>query len=134
MHGIVSLEHFSDAAVRNDAARALTAKVNAQPDHSLGRSAEDHFYARVRVTTASGEAHEHFVERALGRDRDHPLPAGTLEAKFRDCARRALDEASTEEVLRLCGTLDELADASDVLTAMTNTRSAEPLDARRAYA
>jgi 2-methylcitrate dehydratase PrpD len=134
MHGIVSLEHFSDSAVRDDAARALTAKVNAQPDDSLGCSAEDHFYARVRVTTASGEAHEHFVDRALGRDRDHPLPEGTLEAKFRDCARRALDEASTEEVLRLCGTLDELADAGDVLTAMTHTRSIEPLDARRAYA
>jgi hypothetical protein len=62
------------------------------------------------VTTASGEAHEHFVDRPLGRDRDHPLPEGTLQAKFRDCARRALDEASTEEVLRLCGALDELAD------------------------
>jgi 2-methylcitrate dehydratase PrpD len=134
MHGIVSLEHFSDAAVRDDAARALAAKVNAQPDDSLGRSAEDHFYARVRVTTASGETYEHFVDRPLGRDREHPLPEGTLAAKFRDCARRALDEASTEEVLRLCGTLDELADVGDVLTAMTNTRSVEPLDARRAYA
>jgi 2-methylcitrate dehydratase PrpD len=134
MHGIVSLEHFSDAAVRDDAARALMAKVNAQPDDSLGRSAEDHFYARVRVTTAAGETHEHFVDRPLGRDRDHPLPQGTLEAKFRDCARRALDEASTEEVLRFCSTLDELADAGDVLAAMTHTRSVEPLDARRAYA
>ena len=66
-------------------------KVNAQPDDSLGRSADDHFYARLRVTTASGETHEHFVDRPLGRDRDHPLPQGTLEAKFRDCARRALD-------------------------------------------
>jgi 2-methylcitrate dehydratase PrpD len=120
--------------VRDDDARALMAKVNAQPDDSLGRSADDHFYARLQVTTASGETHEHFVDRPLGRDRDHPLPEGTLEAKFRDCARRALDEASTEEVLRLCGTLDELADVGDVLTAMTHTRSVEPLDARRAYA
>ena len=134
MHGIVSLEHFSDAAVRDDAARALMSKVNAQPDDSLGRSAEDHFYARVRVTTASGEAHEHFVERPLGRDRDHPLPPGTLEAKFRDCARRALDETSTEEVLRLCSTLDELADVGDVLAAMTHSCNVEPLDAKRAYA
>jgi len=134
MHGIVSLEHFSDVAVRDDAARALMAKVNAQPDDSLGRSADDHFYARVRVTSASGETHEHFVDRALGRDRDHPLPEGTLETKFRDCARRALDEASTEEVLRLISTLDELADVGDVLAAMAHSRSVEPLDARRAYA
>src|SRR5262249_31443497 len=134
MHGIVSLEHFSDAAVRDDAARTLMAKVNAQADAGLGRSAEDHFYARLRVTTASGETHEHFVDRPLGRDHDHALPEGTLEAKFRDCARRALDQASTEEVLRLISTLDELADVGDVLAAMAHTRSVKPLDAKRAYA
>jgi 2-methylcitrate dehydratase PrpD len=134
MHGIVSLEHFSDDAVRDVAARALTAKVNAQPDANLGSVAADHFYARVRVTTTSGEAFEHFVEAALGRDRDHPLPSGTLEAKFRDCARRALDPQATEAVLQLCTTLDELADAGDVLAAMDPARAVEPLDAKRAYA
>jgi len=134
MHGIVSLEHFSDEAVRDGAVRALTAKVNAQPDANLGSAAADHFYARVRVTMTSGEAFEHFVEAALGRDRDHPLPSGTLEAKFRDCARRALDPQATEAVLQLCTTLDELADAGDVLAAMDPARAVEPLDAKRAYA
>src|SRR5215475_1610174 len=134
MHGIVSLEHFSDEAVRDGAARALTSKVNAQPDANLGSAADDHYYARVRVTTTSGEAFEHFVEAALGRDRDHPLPSGTLEAKFRDCACRALDPQATEAVLRLCTTLDELADAGDVLAAMDPARTIEPLDAKRAYA
>lgn len=134
MHGIVSLEHFSDEAVRAGAARALTAKVDARPDASLGRAADDHFYARVRVTTTSGQTCEHFVDRPLGRDRDHPLPEGTLEAKFRDCAGRALDPDATEAVLRLCVTLDELADAGDVLAAMTATRTVEPLDVRRAHA
>jgi len=134
MHGIVSLDHFSDDAVRDGAARALTAKVNAQPDANLGRTAADHFYARVRVTTSAGEAFEHVVEAALGRDREHPLPAGTLEAKFRDCAQRALDPQATEAVLRLCTTLDELADAGDVLAAMDPARTIEPLDAKRAYA
>ena len=134
MHGIVSLEHFSNDAVRDGAARALTAKVSAQPDANLGSVAADHFYARVRVTTTSGEAFEHFVGAALGRDHDHPLPAGTLEAKFRDCARRALDPQATEAVLQLCTTLDELADAGDVLAAMDPARTIEPLDASRAYA
>src|SRR5215475_6058867 len=91
MHGIVSLEHFTDEAVRDGAARVLTAKVAAAGDANPARAADDHFYARVRVTTTAGEAFEHFVEAALGRDRNHPLPTGTLEAKFRDCARRALD-------------------------------------------
>jgi 2-methylcitrate dehydratase PrpD len=120
--------------VRDGAARALTAKVNAQPDANLGHTADDHFYARVRVTTSAGEAFEHVVEAALGRDHAHPLPAGTLEAKFRDCAQRALDPQATEAVLRLCTTLDELADAGDVLAAMDPARTIEPLDAKRAYA
>jgi 2-methylcitrate dehydratase PrpD len=134
MHGIVSLGHFSDDAVRDGAARALTAKVNAQPDAGLGRAADDHFYARVRVATTTGEAFEHVVEAALGRDHDHPLPAGTLEAKFRDCARRVLDPHATEAVLRLCTSLDKLADVGDVLAAMDSPRTVEPLDARRVHA
>src|SRR5262245_14427433 len=41
MHGIVSLEHFTDAAVREGPARALTAKVDAKPDADLRRAAEE---------------------------------------------------------------------------------------------
>jgi 2-methylcitrate dehydratase PrpD len=134
MHGIVSLEHFTDAAVHEGAALALTAKVDAKPDANLGRAADDHFYARVRVMTTAGEAFEHFVDRPFGRDRDHPLPDGTLEAKFRDCARRALDPATTETLLRLCGTLEELADAGAVLDALAAGTTIAPLDARRACA
>jgi 2-methylcitrate dehydratase PrpD len=133
-HGIVSLEHFTDAAVHEGAARALTAKVDAKPDANLGHEADDHFYARVRVTTTAGQALEHFIDRPFGRDRDHPLPEGTLEAKFRDCARRALDPATTETLLRLCGTLEEVADAGAVLDALASGTTIAPLDARRAYA
>jgi 2-methylcitrate dehydratase PrpD len=134
MHGIVSLDHFSDEAVLEGAARALTAKVDAKPDASLGRGADDHFYARVRVTTTAGQAFEHFVNRPLGRDRAHPLPDGTLEAKFRDCARIVLDAAAAVSVLGLCSALETLADAGDVLEAIAAGAAAEPLDARRMYA
>src|SRR6266850_3318997 len=76
MHGIVSLDHFGDEAVRDPASRALMAKVHAAADPDAKAGTDDHFYARVRVTASSGEAFEHFVDRPLGRDRDHPLPAG----------------------------------------------------------
>ncbi len=132
MHGIVSLEHFSDAAVRDaGGARADGQGECARPIRQSRRSDTTIISMRgCGSRPRRARRIEHFVDRPLGRDRDHPLPAGTLEAKFRDCARRALDEASTEEVLRLCSTLDELADAGDVLTAMTHTRSVEPLDAQ----
>ena len=134
MHGIVSLEHFTDEAVRDSAARALTAKVAAAGDASPARDADDHFYARVRVTTTAGEAFDHFVDAPLGRDRAHPLPERTLELKFRDCAHRALDLITTQAVLRLCDALEVMADAGDVLMTMASAHRIEPLDAWRAYA
>jgi 2-methylcitrate dehydratase PrpD len=135
MHGIVSLGHFSNEAVHEDAARALTAKVVAKSEVIAAREDDEHFHARVRVTTTTGEAFEHFVEAPLGRDRAHPLPGGTLIAKFRDCAQRALDPITTESVLRLCGALEVLADAGDVLSPMAGAAARiKPLDARRASA
>jgi len=135
MHGIVSVEHFSDEAVREGAARTLAAKVDARPDAIPTRGDDEHFYARVRVTTTAGEAFEHFIDAPHGRDRAHPLPERTLEAKFRDCAQRALDPITAESLLRLCGMLEVLADAGDVLSPMMGAAARiKPLDARRAYA
>jgi 2-methylcitrate dehydratase PrpD len=135
MHGIVSLEHFSDEAVCEDAARAVAAKVDAQPEVIATRGDNEHFYARVRVTTTAGEAFEHFVDAPHGRDRAHPLPERTLEAKFRDCAQRALDPITAESLVRLCGSLEVLADAGDVLSPMLGAAARiKPLDARRACA
>ena len=90
-HGIVSMEHFSDEAVRDPATRALMTRVHAAPDPAAKRETNDHFYCRLKITTTAGETFEHFVDRPVGRDRDHPLPPGALEAKFRDCAKTVLD-------------------------------------------
>jgi 2-methylcitrate dehydratase PrpD len=134
MHGVVSLSHFSDAAVREPAVRALMTKVHASPDPNASE-ASDHFYARVRVTTKKGEAFERFVERPLGRDRAHPLPAGALEGKFRDCARLALDADSTERLVNLCAELDSVSEMADVIDRIaagaTASPNVEPLDAHR---
>src|SRR5436190_673090 len=62
MHGIVSLEHFGDDTVRDSAVRALMAKVHSLPDPNATPDTDNHFYARVRVTTNGGEAFEHFVD------------------------------------------------------------------------
>ena len=138
MHGLLRLEDFSDAAVRDGAARVLMAKVHAAPDPDASAETDDHFYARVRVTTVTGTAFEHFVDRPLGRDRDHPLPAGTLVAKFRDCASTVLDADSAEALARLIADLDNVADVADVLQVLAagvRLRPAiESLDARRGHA
>jgi 2-methylcitrate dehydratase PrpD len=97
--GIVSLDHFSDQAVFEAPIRELMGRIRAAPDPQATMETTDHFYARVRVTLQSGEQVETYVDRPLGRDRDHPLPAGTLEAKFRDCAGQALTAVAAENLL-----------------------------------
>jgi 2-methylcitrate dehydratase PrpD len=118
MHGIVSLEHFSDDAVHDVAARALMARIHAAPGPDALSDTGDHFYARLRITMTAGATFEHFVDAPLGRDREHPLPAGTLAAKFRDCARLAIDAANTEALLQFCNELETIADVADGMNIM----------------
>jgi 2-methylcitrate dehydratase PrpD len=114
MHGIVSLDHFSDAAVKAADVRSVMAKISAAPDPDARMDTTDHFYARVIVTIRSGDVHEIFVDRPIGRDRAHPLPAGALEAKFRDCARRSQDDRSIARLQDSILALEKLADVAQL--------------------
>lgn len=104
--GIVSFDHFSDDAVLDPAIRELLGRVRAAPDPEATMETTDHFYARVRVTLRSGEQVETFVDRPVGRDRDHPLPPGALEAKFRDCAGQVLTDVAAAHLLERLLALD----------------------------
>jgi len=120
MHGIVSMEHFSDAAVRDPATRALMTRVHAVPDPAAKRETDEHFYCRLKITTTAGETFEHLVDRPVGRDRDHPLPPGALDAKFRDCAKTVLDGKAVETLLAQCKTLETMPDMADVVTVIAS--------------
>ena len=135
MHGIVSIAHFSDDAVRDPATRALMTRVHSAPDPDATMETSDHFYCRLKLATASGEVVEHFQDRPIGRDRDHPLPAGALEAKFRDCAHTVLDTQAVETLLQLCLALETVQDVSGVLDVIAAGLKAPALATRsRAYA
>ena len=84
------------------------------------------FADRVKDTTTSGKTHEAFVEAAMGRDRDHPLPDGTLQAKFRDCAGQVLAEDVAMGLERGILSLDRGATIGGISSAI-----AGGVDARR---
>ena len=117
--GIVGLDAFSHDAVRNPAIRRVMSKVRASADPDARTDTTDHFYARMRVTTKAGAVHEIFVDRPIGRDRNHPLPAGSLEAKFLDCAGQVLERAEAERLLAALLALDKVATISEVSELMT---------------
>lgn len=96
LDGIVSLDHFSDVAVSDGAPRAIMQRITAEPHPDARMDTTEHFFAEVTVTLKDGTALRHRVERPVGRDRNHPLPEGALEAKFDDCARRTLPREQSD--------------------------------------
>lgn len=135
MHGIVSMAHFSDEAVRDAATRATMARVHAVGDASIEREAGGHFFCRLRIATTNGQTVEHLQDRPIGRDNHHPLPPGALEAKFRDCAGVVLEAPAVESLIAQCATLETLPDMSAVLDSIATGPERPAVEMRsRVYA
>ncbi|MGV8989227.1 MAG: MmgE/PrpD family protein [Cypionkella sp.] len=108
--GRVGMGDFDDAAIHDPALRAIMAKVEAAPHPEARMDSDEHFFALVRITTTDGRVLETYVDRPLGRDRDHRLPDGALEAKFLDCAAQSLTEDSAASVLRSLLAIEQVKD------------------------
>ena len=93
---------------------------------------DEHFFAELRVTTTDGRTFEASVDRPLGRDRDHPLPPGAIEAKFRDCAGLVLGEDAVEALGRTVLGLEEVGDIRAVGDAMRAGLRLRPAEGLRA--
>lgn len=98
LEGVVRTSHFTDAAVNDPTTRAFMARITAAPHPDAVMETTEHFYADVRVTLNDGKVLDAHVDRPLGRDRDHPLPPGALEAKFMGCATQVVDDDSAREM------------------------------------
>ena len=114
LEGVVSLDHFSDAAVKDPTVRSFMDKIEAAPHPDAIMDTTEHFFADVRVTTIDGRVFDAHVDRPLGRDRAHPLPAGALERKFRDCASLALMPDAVSDLEAAILTLETRPSIADI--------------------
>ena len=78
----------------------------------------EHFGAEVRVTLKDGRVLSAQVARPLGRGPGNPLPMELLEAKFLNCATRALTMDAAEQLLAVLRRVDTVADVRLVTDAM----------------
>jgi 2-methylcitrate dehydratase PrpD len=108
LDGRVALEHFDGDRHQDAAIRELLPRIQAMPQDATPRPASEHFGAEVRVTLTDGRALSTQVARPLGRGPTHPLPPELLEAKFLDCASRALLPVTAQRLLALLRSLHEL--------------------------
>jgi len=102
--GHVSVQDFTDEKVRCPDIRHIMARIRCEADPDASMRTSEHFYADVEITDTDGRVYSQHVDRPLGRDRQHPLPPGTLETKFVDCSNQILKPEHTEALMtRLAG-------------------------------
>jgi 2-methylcitrate dehydratase PrpD len=127
LDGVVRLDHFTDAAVRDPVARSFMERVEAAPHPEAVMDTTEHFFAEVQVTTADGGTFSAFVDRPLGRDRDHPLPIGALQAKFRDCAGKVLEPQAVAALEQGLLELESVRDMREIGRIMRALREDKPI-------
>ena len=106
----VSLEHFEGDCFRDPAIVALLPRIHAAPHPDMSMASTEHFGAEVRATLTDGRVLTAKVARPLGRGPENPLPVELLEAKFLNCAARALPMEAAEELLAVLRRVDTLMD------------------------
>ena len=109
--GKISLDAFTDAAVRDQNILRLAEKVQMRLDADLKGSDASSRPARVAIRMKDGQRHSLYVEHAKG-SREVPLTADELKAKFMECACQAIDQrnaAQALEYIERIETLDSIA-------------------------
>jgi 2-methylcitrate dehydratase PrpD len=116
----VVLSHFDGEAYLDPVVAQVMGRIEAAPHPQMPPSGTAHFGAEVTATTTDGRRVAKAVDIAVGRTSESPLPRSVLEAKYRDCAGRALTAETVDRSLALLAnleTLDRVAVLSDVLAA-----------------
>ncbi len=119
----VVLAHFEGDAHGDPETRAMLARVHAAPHPEMSMASTDHFGGEVRITMKDGRSVSRRVNQPIGRDSDHPLPQDLLEAKFQNCATRALAPEAAQGLLALLRHIDQVASIRQVTTAMLPPRA-----------
>ena len=107
--GKVSLDAFTDAAVRDTDVLKLAQKVEMRPDPTLKPSDDGSRPCRVSIRLTNGQTHFREAKYAKGSP-EMPMTAEELRSKFIDCARRAISEEAATQVMSYVERLETLED------------------------
>ena len=110
--GKISLDHFTDAAVREPPMLEFAKRVRLELNTDLADSSEAR-PSKVEVRLKDGKILSRHVEYSKGGPQA-PLSAHELRAKFVDCARRVIDEAAIQGVVEYVERLETLKDVGDL--------------------
>lgn len=67
------------------------------------------------------------LAHAFGRDPENPLPEPLLEAKFADCAARALSPDSIPTLVEVLRRIDEVKSLREITETMIPAKQGQPI-------
>ena len=120
------VHEFTDAFVRDPEVQALMRKVERVLDPEIEAQGFEKIRSTVEVDLADGRT---LVEKADERYRggpDLPFTRAELHEKWTDCASLVLPGAAAEQVFGIVEKLDDLADMTELVRALTAPTRAAP--------
>ncbi len=133
MHGDVSFSHFEGDAYRDTQLRSLLSRIETRPHAHQPKGMDEHFECEMIVTTTSGQRYTTRVEQPL-RGPQNLVPPDRLEAKFRDCAAKALAPAAIGRVYDMLQSFETLTDVRQAAKLMAASVKNQAAVAARAAA
>jgi len=113
--GKVSLEDFTEEAIKREDVLEISRKVTGQLDPSLNRHAVGP--GRVTIVTKAGAEYTEEVEYSLGSP-ERPMTFDDCAGKFRECSAysiKPLSANTVDKVIELTRRLEQLDDATEII-------------------
>jgi 2-methylcitrate dehydratase PrpD len=107
----VTLEHFTEAAIKSEDILNLTKKTSIKVDATLNRPVKIE-PTRVEIMTKKGNVYSKEVPDPLG-SLNRPMSFSDCAKKFRDCAKQ-IGEERIDKVIELVGRLEQLNDIGEI--------------------
>ena len=128
--GSVTFDHFEEEALRDARVRELLKRITARTHPNPPRGMDEHYQGEVVVYTTGGQRYCARVDQPL-RGPQNLTPPDRLEAKFKDCAAKALQPGAIARVYDLLHTFETVSDVrqatrvmADAVTVLTAERAA----------
>jgi 2-methylcitrate dehydratase PrpD len=116
--GRVGLETFDAPALSDEDVTAIMQRVTMRVDPTLDGIGPALTQARVSVRLRDGRTLTQYANGARGYP-ERPATVDELDAKFLQCARRALPEASCQRALETVRQIDQLADVRGLTATLS---------------
>jgi 2-methylcitrate dehydratase PrpD len=113
--GNVSLEDFTEEALRNEDVLEISQKVTGQLDPSMNRHGVSP--GSVTIATKAGDEYTEYVEYCLGSP-ERPMTFDDCARKFRECSAysiKPLSDDRVDKVIELIRQIEKLDDATEII-------------------